>query len=292
MNKKNTFTSSDKILVIGGCGFIGSNLCESLIHKGLKVYSYDNYFTGTHKNHIDGVTYFEGDSSEINEQYFGINFSYIYHLGEYSRVEQSFDDIDIVFKYNHNSIYSVLKFAKKNNSKIIYSGSSTKFGDDGKNPYESPYAYTKKSNVELVKAYCNWFDIDYAISYFYNVYGRREINTGNYSTLIAKYIKLCKEGSSTLPVTMPGTQRRNFTHIDDIVSALELIGAYGQGDGYGIAAEESYSVIEIVEILNKEPEYMPERKGNRMSSPIISDKTKLLGWKQRNTLKDYLKNIL
>ena len=292
MNKKNKYTDFDYRLVIGGCGFIGSNLCESLCQKGLKVYSYDNYFTGTVENHIDGVIYFKGDSAAINEQNFGVNFSHVYHLGEYSRVEQSFDDIDLVFEYNQNSIYSVLKFDKENNSKIIYSGSSTKFGDDGINPYESPYAFTKKSNVELVKAYCYWFNIEYAISYFYNVYGKREIGKGKYSTLIAKYIKLCEEGNLTLPVTMPGTQRRNFTHIKDIVSALELIGTHGLGDGYGIAAQESYSINEIVKTLNKKPEYLPERKGNRMSAPIIVEKTKLLGWEQKHTLKNYLRDML
>ena len=96
-----------KILVTGGAGFVGSNLCERLAKdENNDVYSLDNYFTGSYENHVDNVTYIEGNTSDINDL---VHFypDLIFHLGEYSRVEQSFDDIEKVWRYNKDGIFSV-----------------------------------------------------------------------------------------------------------------------------------------------------------------------------------------
>jgi UDP-glucose 4-epimerase len=132
-----------KILVTGGAGFVGSNLCERLVQDSNNdVYSLDNYFTGSKDNHVDNVTYIEGLTENIDEL---IDFvpSMVYHLGEYSRVEQSFDDIEKVWKFNKNGIFAVLEFVRKHGCKILYAGSSTKFGDGGLGRSVSPYAWTK-----------------------------------------------------------------------------------------------------------------------------------------------------
>lgn len=280
------------ILVVGGCGFVGSNLCGHLLNQGYSVSSLDNYFTGTTNNHIDGVSYYKSESKDILNIDFETEFDTVFHLGEYSRVEQSFDDIDIVFEYNMQSIYSVLKFCRNNNSKLIYSGSSTKFGDDGECGDSSPYAWTKKTNAELVRIYSSWFHLDYAITYFYNVFGPREISHGAYTTLIAKYLGLIKSGKNKLPVVRPGTQKRNFTHVDDIVRGLVLVALHGHGDGYGIGNDQGYSILEIVELLEKDIEWLPERKGNRMSAPVNSSLTKKLGWSCKRSLASYLASEL
>ena len=104
----------EKILVTGGAGFIGSHLCEKLHSLNYDVYSLDNYFTGKKSNHVNGVTYIEGSTSEINNL---INFkpSVVYHLGEYSRVEQSFEDIDKLWSYNKEGIFAILQFCRENN---------------------------------------------------------------------------------------------------------------------------------------------------------------------------------
>ncbi len=221
-----------------------------------------------------------------------VHFDLIYHLGEYSRVEQSFYDIDIVFQYNWLSIYQVLKFVKIKEAKLIYAGSSTKFGDDGATKYSSPYAFTKHTNTELIKAFCYWFDIEFAITYFYNVYGDNEISSGEYSTVIARFLHAVQIGDKELPVVKPGTQRRNFTHVKDIVNGLVLVGKEGKGDNYGIGSQESYNIIEIAEMMCMPIKFIPERKGNRMQAPIITEKTKLLGWKQQYKLEDYIKKKL
>jgi len=279
-----------KILVTGGAGFVGSHLCERLAKEGNTVYSLDNYFTGLVNNHFDSVTYIKGDTKDISKL---VTFSpdIIYHLGEYSRVEQSFSDVDLVHEYNTVGTFNVLEFARKNSCKVVYSGSSTKFGDGGLGRNASPYAYTKASNTELVVNYGNWFNLPYAITYFYNVYGPREISTGKYATLIALFKEKYKQG---LPLTVvsPGTQKRNFTYIDDIINALVLIGEHGYGDEFGIGSDESFSILEVAKMFGTDIEILPERQGNRMTSDVVTDKTKALGWHPNHSLKKYIEKFL
>jgi UDP-glucose 4-epimerase len=276
-----------KILVTGGAGFIGSHLCKRLsLNKNNEVYSLDNYFTGSKDNHIDNVTYIDGSTSDISTL---IDFipNMVYHLGEYSRVEQSFDDIEKVWKYNKDGIFAVLEFVRKAGCKILYAGSSTKFGDGGLGRSASPYAWTKATNTELVQNYGVWFNVPYAITYFYNVYGDREIQTGKYATLIALFKEKMKN-NKPLTIVSPGTQKRNFTHIDDIINGLILVGENGYGDNFGIGSSEAFTINEIGEMFGGEIEMLDERKGNRMTADVISDKTKALGWKPTKSIKDYI----
>ena len=279
-----------RILVTGGAGFVGSNLCERLAKdKNNEVYSLDNYFTGSKDNHVENVTYIEGLTSDIDKL---INFEphTVYHLGEYSRVEQSFDDIEKVWKFNKDGIFAVLEFVRKTGAKIVYAGSSTKFGDGGLGRSASPYAWTKASNTELVENYGAWFNVPYAITYFYNVYGKREIQTGKYATLIALFKEKMKN-NETLTIVSPGSQKRNFTHIDDIISGLILVGENGYGDEFGIGSPDSYSIKEIAEMFGGKIDMLPERKGNRMTADVMTAKTEALGWKPTKSIKEYIKEM-
>lgn len=279
-----------KVLVTGGAGFVGSHLCERLVKEpNAEVYSLDNYFTGSKENHIENVTYIEGSTSDIESL---INFTpeYIYHLGEYSRVEQSFDDIEKVWEFNKQGIFSVLQFCRKTGAKLIYAGSSTKFGDGGLGRSQSPYAWTKASNTELVENYGTWFNIPYAIVYFYNVYGSREISTGKYATLIALFTEKMRK-NEPLTVVSPGAQKRNFTHVDDIVDGIVLVGENGYGDEFGIGSPESFSVLDVAKIFNGPVEMLPERKGNRMTADVVTDKTQALGWSPKRKLVDYIEQL-
>jgi UDP-glucose 4-epimerase len=277
-----------KILVTGGAGFVGSHLCDRLAqNSNYEVYSLDNYFTGSEDNHVDNVTYIKGDTKDI-ENLVGFAPDMVYHLGEYSRVEQSFDDMEKVWKYNKDGIFRVLEFVRKAGCKILYAGSSTKFGDGGLGRDASPYAWTKASNTELVINYGTWFNVPYTITYFYNVYGHREIQTGKYATLIALFKEKMKN-NEPLTIVSPGTQKRNFTHIDDIVDALILVGENGYGDEFGIGSDESFSILEVAQLYDGEIQMLPERRGNRMSAEVVTDKTKALGWNPKRKLEDYIK---
>ena len=280
-----------KIVVTGGAGFIGSHLCERLICTPTnKVYSLDNYFTGLKENHIKGVQYIKGETKDINKLIF-FKPHIIYHLGEYSRVEQSFEDIELVNEYNILGTLAVLDFARKCNCKIVYAGSSTKFAIDQNGSSLSPYSWSKSKNTELVKNYGKWFGISYAITYFYNVYGGRENQTGKYATLIAKFNYNMKE-RLPLTVVLPGHQKRNFTHIEDIIDGLIIVGEKGEGDEYGIGNINSFSIIEVANLFGGKIKYLPERKGNRLDAKILTNKIRELGWIPKNSLVDYIHYLI
>jgi len=275
------------ILVTGGAGFIGSHLCERLKKSGNnKIFSLDNYSTGLTENHIDGVNYIKGNTVDISSL---IDFvpDTIYHLGEYSRVEQSFEDIEAVWNSNKDGIFAVLQLVRHSGAKLIYAGSSTKFGDGGLGRNQSPYAWTKASNTELVENYGRWFNISYAITYFYNVYGGREISSGKYATLIAIFAEKMKKGEP-LTVVSPGTQKRNFTHIEDIIDGLVLVGENGYGDDFGIGCSESFSILDIAQMFGGDIEMLPERNGNRMGADVFTNKTEELGWSAKKDIRKYI----
>ena len=281
---------TNTILVTGGAGFIGSHLCEKLVEDpSNKVYSLDNYSTGSKDNHIKGVHYIKGHTKDIyNLVDFHVDI--IFHLGEYSRVEQSFDDIDTVWDSNKNGTFAILKFCREFKCRLIYAGSSTKFGDSGTGRNQSPYGWTKATNTELTKNFGEWFGIDYAIVYFYNAYGPREIKNGKYATLIAKFCEKMNRNED-LTIVSPGSQKRNFTHVYDIVAGLLLVGQYGHGDNYGIGHPDAYSVIEIAELFDGNIKMLPERDGNRMTAEVVTKKTEELSWKPKYDIKDYIKSL-
>ncbi len=278
------------ILVTGGAGFIGTHLCGRLLREGYQVQSLDNYSTGSKANHVSGVVYLEGDTKDIQTLVKDVPDT-IYHLGEYSRVEQSFEDVARVLESNVGGTHAVLEFSRTHGCKLIYAGSSTKFADAGIGRDQSPYAWTKASNTELVKNYGEWFGLEYAITYFYNVYGPGERGDSKSGTVIGIFSDLYKKGEP-LAVRLPGTQRRNFTHIDDIIEGIRMVGERGSGDEYGLGHPDSYSILEVAELFGNEIQMLPERPGNRMNSKADVRRAELeLGWKPKMNLPQYIKEI-
>jgi UDP-glucose 4-epimerase len=279
---------SKLIVVTGGAGFVGSHLCERLAKDGHQVLSLDNYFTGSVANHVPGVEYRTGHTKDIATLIPEIPDT-IFHLGEYARTEKSFEDIELVWDLNKTGTFAVLEFARRSRAKLIYAGSSTKFADGGSGRDQSPYAWTKATNTELVENYAAWYGLSYAITYFYNVYGPREMS-GAYGTLIKIFSDLYKAGQP-FTVTTPGTQTRNFTHVEDIVAGLILVGEKGQGDGYGIGADQQYSVLDVANLFGGEVIMLPERKGNRLLGGVDNAKVKALGWQQQHQLPAWIMTV-
>lgn len=276
------------IVVTGGAGFIGARLCQALQADGHRVISLDNYFTGVRQNHVPGVEYRVGHTKDI-EALTPETPDLVYHLGEYSRVEKSFDEPAAVWDLNKAGTFGVLEFCRKRGVKIIYAGSSTKFADGGLGRDQSPYAWTKATNTELVCNYGEWFGVPHAVAYFYNVYGPGE-RADAYGTVIEIFRRKYIEGRP-LTVVAPGTQQRIFTHVDDIVDGLKLIGESGDGDEYGLGAEESYSILDVAEMFGAPIEMLPERPGNRMGAWLNIAKSEALGWRARRKLRDYIADI-
>lgn len=276
------------ILVTGGAGFVGSNLCARLVAEGHRVISLDNYFAGTREAHKPGVEYREGHTKDI-EQLVPETPDLVYHLGEYSRVEKSFEDVEALWDLNKTGTFAVLEFVRRRGSKIVYAGSSTKFADGGLGRDQSPYAWAKAANTELVKNYGAWFGVPYAITYFYNVYGPGE-RAGAFGTVIEIFRQNYLAGRS-LTVTSPGTQKRNFTHVDDIVDGLVLVGEKGEGDEYGLGDEQAYSLLEVAQMYGSEIVMLPERQGNRSASTLETEKAHALGWSAKRHLAEYIADV-
>lgn len=276
-----------KILITGGEGFIGSYLCEYLVSENT-VYSLDNRLMPRSYHRVPGVTYIYGDCENIFQLIPDINFDLVFHLGEYSRVEQSVDEPLLCLRNVRNAFTAVIEYCRINKSKLIYSGSSTKFTTDNLGKSLSPYTFAKASNTELIINYMNWYGLDAAIVYFYNVYGEREQVLDKYATVVAKFLELKRQGEKFAPVTSPGTQRRNFTHVQDIVSGLKIVAEHGYGDGYGIGSEESYSILELAELIGLKPTYKAQNSSNRHDADLVVRKTKELGWRCNQSLEQYI----
>jgi UDP-glucose 4-epimerase len=277
------------VLVTGGAGLIGSHLCERLVRDGHTVISLDNYFAGSKENHVEGVEYREGHTKDI-EIRIPETPDLIFHLGEYSRVEQSVFEPEVVHDLNVVGTAAVVEYWKKRKCKLVYAGSSTKFGDGGKARLTSPYASTKADNTELVKNTGDALNLPYAITYFYNVYGPRE-RAGAYGTVIEIFKQMYLRGAP-LTVTAPGTQMRNFTHVYDIVDGLVLVGEKGTGDEYGLGNEKVFSILEVARLFGSEIIMLPERAGNRMTSALDTSKSRAIGWETERRLEDYVEEFL
>lgn len=282
-------TDKKTIVVTGGAGFIGSHLCERLAADGHRVISLDNYFTGSRDNHVAGVEYREGHTKDIAD-HISETPDIIYHLGEYSRVRQSLEEPQRVWDLNIAGTLGVLEFWREHGCKLVYAGSSTKFtearddGVEGRNL--APYTWAKAAMSDLVGNYARWYNLPYVTMYFYNVYGPRELSN-EYGTVIGIFRTQCQNGEP-ITVASPGTQRRCFTHVDDTVRGIILSGEKGEGDGYGIGADDCYSLLEVAEMFGGDIKMLPQTKTTRSWDKVDTKKIEALGWRPKQTLSEYI----
>ena len=278
------------VLVTGGAGLIGSELIPLLLPK-YRVVSLDNYFIGKKENHVEGAEYIEGHTKDIEALLGHENPVIIFHLGEYSRVEQSFTDVELVWESNVHGAFRVIEYWRKRKTKLVYAGSSTKFADGGLGRDQSPYAWMKASNTELVSNYGRWFDLSYAITYFYNAFGPKELAEGPYASVIGRFKTQYWKGEP-ITVVAPGNQKRNFTAAKDIARGLIMVGEQGQGDEYGLGSHESNTMLDIAKMFTDNIVMLPERPGNRMESVCDTSRVeKEFGWKPEYTVREYIESL-
>ena len=286
------------IVVTGGAGFIGSCLIKYLLKISIKekIISLDNYSSGYKKNHVknSNVKYIKGDNKNIESllKKYKKKIKVIFHFGEYSRIFQSFKNYKKCFEYNMHHSSKVIEFAKDNKIKIIYSATSSNLGNNGKDENLSPYAWSKSKNIELIKNYNKWFGLNYEFVYFYNVYGPGQIMNSPMSAVIGIFEHQYKTGKP-LTVVKPGTQRRDFTHIDDIVNGCYLAWKKGKQSHYMLGTKKTYSIIDIAKMFNSKIKYLPSRPGERFGSTFINNNAKkILGYTAKMEIYDYIKNIV
>ena len=274
------------ILVTGGAGFVGTNLIKSLLKEKHSVYSLDDYSTGLSSNEIPGCKYFCGDLSNIDTIWEDIDV--VYHLAAKARIQPSFESPEEYIKTNFDGTYSVIKYCLKKNIPLIYAGSSSKHSGKLKNPY----TFSKSLGEEIIQLYQKHYGLKATITRFYNVYGPYQLLEGGYTTLIGRWINNI---NNNLPCVIYGTgeQRRDFTHVNDIVDALILImekQAYGYE--FELGRGKNYSVNEVANMLNIIPTYQPAKQGEAeitLNTSTLAQE--VLGWNPVCNLEEYIKTI-
>jgi UDP-glucose 4-epimerase len=189
--------------------------------------------------------------------------------------------------------FAVVEFCRKRGvGKLVYAASSTKFAIEGDGRHQNPYSFTKATNVDLINDYGRWYNLPYAICYFYNAFGPRENGEGKYATLIAKYENIYKNGGKFL-VNKPGTQKRNFTYVTDLAKGMIMVAEKGNGDGYALNNQKAYSIEEIANAFGGPIEYKDDYSGRQDSGEIPSNKAREeLGWKTTIDIIDYIKDFV
>ena len=281
-----------RILITGGAGFIGTNLIKKLLNEKHEVVSLDNYDSGLYENHQDGCNYIEGDINEI-KNIITNNFDIIFHLAGLSRIQPSFEQPSYTININTMGTEKVLSFAKKNNSKVVYAGSSSRWHD----PYQSPYATSKHLGEELCKMYKKTYDMEIEICRFYNVYGPHEIIDGDWAAVTGIWRRQVRDGK---PITIvgDGEQKRDFTHVSDIVDGLYKVSISNipHKDAWELGTGKNYSINELYKMFEKKFNIgkinTPQQRGNYQETlRENNDAQKLLNWQPQDRLKNYIKNL-
>ena len=285
------------ILVTGGAGFIGSNLIKFLIKKtDANIISIDNYSTGLKSNHVNNkrIKYIKGENEEINKllKNYKKKIKVIFHFGEFSRIYQSFKEYKKCLKSNIFNSFKVIDFAKENKIKLIYSATSSNLGNKGEDENLSPYAWSKSKNVELIKNYNKWFGLKYELLHFYNVYGPGQIKNSKMAAVIGifetQFLK-----NKPLTIVKPGTQRRDFTHIDDIVRGCYLAWKRGKNKEYMLCTNKSYSLLEIAKMFKSKYKLLPARPGERFKSLVVNNNAKkILEFEAQIKIENYIKKFI
>jgi len=280
-----------KILVTGGNGFIGSNLIKRLVLEGHTVTSLDDLSIGFKEYEVSGCNYWYGDIERISLM--DRDFDLIYHLAALSRIQPSFLDPEETFRVNALGTLNVCKFAQDINAKVIYAGSSSRWH----NPMQSPYATAKHVGEEIVKMYKESFGLDAEIVRFYNVYGPNEIIEGDWAAVIGIWRRQVRDGL-LITIIGDGEQRRDFTHVDDIVDGLIRVAQSNEKheDAWELGTGKNYSINEVADMFIKKfnciKTYKKDQKGNyRETLRENTDALERLGWQPQDRLLEYINQL-
>lgn len=271
-----------RVLVTGGAGFVGTNLIKRLLADGHSVISIDNYHTGLKENHQYGCKYLNHDLRNLKE--FPI-VDVVFHLAAIARIQPSFNAPKDYFTTNANGTLNLVDWCVRHDIPIVYAGSSSKHSGRFKNPY----TFTKDVGEDIIKLYQEHFNLKASIARFYNVYGPHQLTEGGYCTVVGIWLKAFKEGKK-LQVTGDGEQRRDFTHVDDIVDALVRINAKQVwGEDFELGKGKNYSLNELIKLIKVTPEYIEERPGEARET-LNTDQTakNILDWHPIHNIEDYI----
>ncbi len=291
-----------RCLVTGGAGFIGSNLVDELLRQKHQVLVIDNLSTGK-KEHLNPKAKFYKkdirDYKSIKPLFKGVDC--VFHLAAQARIQPSIINPAQSFDNNVLGTFNVFLAAKENKvKKVVYSASSSAYGDQKKLPLtedmtldcKSPYALFKYVGEEMAHLFFKLYDLPVVRLRYFNVYGERQLVEGAYSTVIGIFLKQKKEGKP-LTIVGDGNQRRDFTYVKDVVWAniLAMKSKKAIGHVINIGSGRNYSVNDVAKIIGNNHVFLLPRPGeSRVTLADISKAQKLLGWQPKTKLADWLES--
>ena len=286
-----------KCLVTGGAGFVGTNLIKELLKEGHEVVSIDNYSTGFKENEQEGCEYHNFNLQHIYDfDSYMENPDVVFHLAALARIQPSIKNPTIAIQNNFDSTLNILEWARKDNIPVVFAGSSSFHHG----LWGSPYAWSKHAGEQLCKLYSNVYDLSTIICRFYNVYGPHQLEEGTYATVLGIFEKQYRE-NKPLTVTGDGEQRRDFTHIDDVVDGIvkcheAMHGSVDMryaGEIFELGRGVNFSIKEIAEMFGTEIEYIPKRPGEYdVTLCDYSKANETLDYNPVKNIDEYIKGVI
>ena len=275
-------------LVTGGCGFIGSHIVDRLVSIGHNVRVIDNLSSG------DGYTNPKAEYHNLSITDYEsiaklfVNADNVFHLAAESKIGPCLDNPQKACETNFVGTCNVLQASREENVKrFIYSGTSAVYGLANKPPMKesmpndclNPYSLTKTSAEELVRMYNKLWGLNTISFRYFNVYGERQPESGQYAPVIAIFLKQLRD-NTPLTIIGDGSQSRDFVYIDDVVDAnmlaLKTNNQSAFGEVFNIGSGKNISVLEIAKLISDKYEFLPSRLGEAQDSLADISKAKKL----------------
>jgi len=293
-----------KCLVTGGVGFIGSHIVDKLIEKGHEVVVIDNESSEVHDHFYfnDKATYYKLDIADYQATrsvYDGVD--YVFHCAAESRIQPAILNPLLAIRTNTLGTGTVLQCSREASvKKIMYSSTSSGYGLVNEPPLEetmpddclNPYSVSKVSGEKLCKMYNDLFGVKTVIFRYFNVYGHREPLKGPYAPVVGLFLRQHRAGQP-LTIVPDGTQRRDFTHVEDVVQANLLameVDHEHYGEVFNVGTGTNHSVLELAAMISDNTVEVEARIGEAYITLANNQKIRdILGWAPTKHIGDYVK---
>lgn len=292
-----------KYVITGGAGFIGTNLVEALVKAGHLVTVVDDLSAGNKDRLPAEVVFHQADirdTNKLTELMQGHDI--VVHLAALPRVQFSIENPTLTHDVNVNGTLSVLEAARASGVKrVVYAASSSAYGDQETLPLsvdlptqpKSPYALHKYIGEEMMRMWGQIYGLETVSLRFFNVYGPYLDPDGPYALVIGRFLKLAAT-SEPLTITGDGEQTRDFTHVSDVVSAVQkasISSKVGQGEVLNVGAGQQTSINVLARMISDDVAYVPARFEPKHTLADISLTKTLLEWEPQTTLQEGLQKL-